>query len=528
MEFLCDSKYIILPVSRFAQKKSLEFYNNGELIYDLDFEIDYINPEFEFYINVERFNGMKIELKSVPEIDLSIKKSNVGYTNIDSYDVKYRPWFHFTVKSGWLNDPNGLVYINGQYHMFFQHNPVSCKWGNMHWGHAVSNDLLHWNELDCTLYPDELGTMYSGSAIVDKKNVTGLKVNDNDVILLFYTAAGGSSKLSKGKRFTQCLAYSTDNGSTFVKYDKNPIIGHIASCNRDPKVIYHSLSDTYIMALYLEDNKFALLSSKNMLDWNIIQEVNLKEERECPDFYPLALDGDDKNIKWVLSGASDRYAIGSFDGDTFKIETETQRLHFGSNSYASQTWSNINDNRCIRIAWNTFEIPSGQFNQSMTTPCEMSLKTISNIIYLCANPVRELELLHKNTISFKDIRISSAQAYKVDLNARHYDVNLKICDIEQTVFNINVFGMQINCNTIQNQLSINKSIAPLENISGVINLRILIDKTGVEIYINDGQAFVSSGFIMDYNINRMEIEATDKNITVEILKISEMKNIWKR
>jgi sucrose-6-phosphate hydrolase SacC (GH32 family) len=279
MKLLCDSKYIILPVSHQAKKKSLKFFENNILIYDLQIELDFIAPDEEFYLDIERFGGKEIELVSEPDINLEIKKSNRKYSCEENYKGKYRPEFHFSSQRGWINDPNGLFYYKDMYHMFFQHNPVGCKWGNMHWGHAVSRDLVHWEEKEIALYPDEMGTMFSGSAIVDTKNVTGLKKNENDVILLFYTAAGGTdSELSKSQPFTQCLAYSTDGGNTFEKYPENPIVPFIEPGNRDPKVIYHAESDVYTMVLYLADYRYLLLTSKNLLDWKRIQEISLQDD----------------------------------------------------------------------------------------------------------------------------------------------------------------------------------------------------------------------------------------------------------
>ena len=203
MELVCNTKFWLFPASHFAQNKRLYFYMDDKLVYDLVFPLDYDNPEYEFPLNVERFQGKKIRIECNEDMEVQIKESN---TRNDVFDGKYRPYAHFTAKRGWINDPNGLVYYNGQYHMFFQHNPVDCKWENMHWGHAVSNDLIHWEEKDIVFYPDEDGTVFSGSAIVDWKNVTGLKQNENDVILIYYTCAGSTSEASKGKPFTQNLA----------------------------------------------------------------------------------------------------------------------------------------------------------------------------------------------------------------------------------------------------------------------------------------------------------------------------------
>lgn len=521
MKVFCDSKYLVFPVGHNSTKKQLLFKCDGELVFDLDIHLDYKNPDFFSYINVERFEGKTLTISCVPEMHLEIKKANVKYKSDSIYSEKYRPQFHFSAKRGWLNDPNGLFYYNGNYHLFFQHNPAGCQWGNMHWGHAVSRDLLHWDELECALYPDRLGTMFSGSAIVDHRNVTGLKQGNHHPIILFYTAAGGSSKLSADKEFTQCIAYSTDGGNTFTPYDGNPIIDNIIGGNRDPKVHYDPVSGRYIMALYLDKNNFMLLFSKNLIDWEKGQTINLPDDAECPDFYPLPVDGNEDNIKWVFSAASDKYLVGIFDGNCFTPETEIRQLHYGKNSYASQTWSDTPNGRKLRISWNTFEIPGMPFNKCMTFPCEMTLKSQNNEPVLCANPIGEIQNLYKTTYRFNDLVATPNSPFSYVLEDECYDMTFEIQAMSQP-FDIRLFGVNIHCE--QNQLRVFDSKAPINNQDTVL-LRLLVDKTGVEIFIDDGSAYLSVGALMDYNLNRLKIES-DKTVKINRIEISPLKSIW--
>lgn len=529
MKLLCDSKYIILPVNHQAKKKSLKFYENAKLIYDLQIELDFIAPDVDFYLNIERFAGKEIELLCEPEINLEIKKSDVRYPCEENYIGKYRPEFHFSSQRGWLNDPNGLVYYQGLYHMFYQHNPVGCKWGNMHWGHAVSGDLVHWEEREMALYPDELGTMFSGSAIVDTRNVTGFKKNENDVILLFYTAAGGSdSELSKAQPFTQCAAYSVDGGNTFEKYSKNPVVPFIEPGNRDPKIIYDPDSNLYIMVLYLAESRFTLLTSANLLDWKQVQEITLPEDGECPDFYPLPVDDDGKNIKWVFSGASGRYLLGGFNGGRFCPETEAKSLHYGKDSYAAQSWSDMDkeDGRRIRIAWNRFDIPFMPFNTSMNFPCEMKLKSFSGEAFLCAYPVKEIENIYGGSFNAQNIGLAPGEKYIRTLRKKLHDITLHITCADKGGFVISVFGLEINGDTDGKALSCLGVTAPLETFDGGIALRLLIDVNGTEIFINQGKAFMSIGHFQDYTINRLVFEALDTDMVLQAINIAEVKNIW--
>jgi len=209
------------------------------------------------------------------------------------YSESLRPQFHFTAQKGWLNDPNGLVLHNGEYHLFFQHNPDSTEWGNMTWGHAVSKDLVHWRQIEHALLPDKRGTMYSGSAVTDPLNTSGMGAD----IIAFYTAAGGKNPESNGQPFTQGLAYSRDNGRTFTKLDA-PIINHIVAENRDPKVDWHEPTKSWVMALYLDGEAFVLFTSKNLKNWTEIQRFHMPGSAECPDFFEMPIAGS-REKRWV-------------------------------------------------------------------------------------------------------------------------------------------------------------------------------------------------------------------------------------
>ncbi len=277
------------------------------------------------------------------------------------YDETYRPQFHFTARANWLNDPNGLVYDQGEYHLFFQHNPTGIEWGNMTWGHATSRDLVHWEQLPNAIEPDPLGTIFSGSAVVDRHNSAGFQVGSRPPLVAIYTAAGDTSPESKGQPFTQCLAYSNDRGRTWTKYDGNPVLNHIVGGNRDPKVIWHAPTQRWIMALYLDGNEFGLFSSPDLKHWEPIQTLALPDCSECPDFFPLPVDGDKNHIKWVFTAANGHYLIGSFDGAKFTQEGGPFAADYGANYYAVQTYSDLpeSDGRRIQVAWMAIPPPRG-------------------------------------------------------------------------------------------------------------------------------------------------------------------------
>lgn len=265
------------------------------------------------------------------------------------YHDRHRPRFHFTPQENWMNDPNGLVYYQGEYHMFFQHNPTGIKWGNMTWGHAVSKDMVHWTQQENVLLPDRMGTMFSGSAVVDWNNTAGLAKGDEKTIVLIYTAAGGSSPESKGQPFTQCIAHSTDGGRTFTKYSGNPVVPNIVGSNRDPKVVWHAPTRQWIMALFLEGNVYAFLASPDLKKWTLLHTLSVPGVSECPDFFEMPVENEPGASKWVWTGANSSYLVGAFDGRRFLPEVMTQSIHSDTNYYTVQTFSDLPNNQHIQI-----------------------------------------------------------------------------------------------------------------------------------------------------------------------------------
>ncbi len=264
-----------------------------------------------------------------------------------------RPKFHFTAQKGWLNDPNGLVYYRGEYHLFFQYNPNGKVWSrkDMHWEHAVSSDLLHWQELPPALFPKGDDVCYSGSAIVDWNNVSGLQTGNEPPLLAFFTSTGRG----------ECLVFSNDGGRTFSEYPGNPVIRHRG---RDPRILYHEESSRWILAVYDEVNHIAFYASEDLKHWHF--QSRLHGFYECPELFKL-------QDKWVIFGADGRYQIGDFDGHAFEPQTLPRPL-FTGDAYAAQTFSNAD--RRILIAWmrsNSGLYADLPFCQQMTLPCELTL-----------------------------------------------------------------------------------------------------------------------------------------------------------
>lgn len=264
----------------------------------------------------------------------------------------FRPKFHFAPQKGWLNDPNGLVFYKGEYHLYFQHYPYDTVWNDMHWGHAVSRDLLHWEELPIALYPKKDDFCFSGSAIIDHQNTAGFQKGDEPPLLAFFTSTGRG----------ECLVYSNDRGRTFTEYEKNPVVKHRG---RDPKVFYHEETEKWIMIVYDEVNHLAIYASCDLKNWEFKSRIH--GFCECPELFKL-------KDKWVIFGGNGRYQIGDFDGERFEPETFPRSL-FQGHAYAAQTFNNLD--RRILIAWmqSPKEIYEGlPFSQQMTLPVELTLE----------------------------------------------------------------------------------------------------------------------------------------------------------
>jgi fructan beta-fructosidase len=444
------------------------------------------------------------------------------------YSELHRPQFHFSPRENWTNDPNGLVYYKGEYHLFFQHNPESVKWGNMTWGHAVSPDLLHWTRLDDALKPDDLGTIYSGSAVVDWQNSARFKTGDEDVLVALYTSAGEHAP--KPVPYTQSLAYSNDRGRNWTKHDCNPVIDHIRSSNRDPKVIWHEPSEQWILALYLDGNDYTLHSSKNLLDWSHIQDLTLQGVTECPDFFELAVDGKPDDSRWVYWGADGGYLIGSFDGKRFEPETDVLRAEFGKNGYAAQSWSDIpsEDGRRIQISWmRGGKYPAMPFNQQMSFPVSLRLRSTPDGIRLQRNPIHEIESLYENTESVQNIEIERDRPLVPETQHDCFDIRVEFEPEGTDRFGIIVQGHSIEYCPVEQEISCFGRVAQIRPVDHRIALRLLVDRTSVELFAEDGTVVFSCCYLPEACDHPLEFYTKGNSTLIATLVINELRSIWR-
>ena len=436
------------------------------------------------------------------------------------YNETFRPQFHFSSDKGWLNDPNGLVYYQGEYHLSFQHGLI--------WGHAISKDLLHWQQGPNIITGDKIGAIFSGSSVVDWNNTTGFQQGDEKAIVAIYTSWKTKETAS------QCLAYSNDRGRTFTKYSGNPVIKTIAPGNRDPKVIWHEPTKRWIMALFLAgaNPNFALLSSPDLKEWTKVQAFNCRGGIECPDFFPLPVTGKPGTTKWVFTVANGNYLVGDFDGTTFKFEDKPRQVDFGFNFYAVQTFSDIpeKDDRRIQIAWmRRANYPGMPFNQQMSFPCVLTLREEAGALNMYRYPVSEIESLRiKSVLSVKDQPLAPESnplaAVKGDLF--DIDAEFSVGDAKEIVFTIR--GQTVQYKVPERRLRVIDREAPLAPVGDRVKLRILIDRTSLEVFGNDGRISFTSCFLADPELKDIALASVGGTARILKLDVHELKSAWKK
>ena len=414
------SKYLILPIQESCNegKVKLDTGSPADMAMDVRLAVDSV----EYYVPFALPQGVKEAVVTIGRVAANA----VCWDNIslaDTFDTSntdyYRPEYHHTPLYGWMNDANGLVYKDGEYHLYFQYNPYGSKWGNMHWGHSVSKDLVHWQHLDPAIARDTLGHIFSGSTVIDKNNSAGY---GKDAMIAFYTSA------SDEHGQIQCMAYSNDNGRTYTKYENNPILTPFDGLKdfRDPKVFWYEPAQKWYMIVSADKN-MRFYSSTDLKQWEYLSQFGegygvQPNQFECPDFIQLPVDGNKDNMKWVMivninpgcpfGGSATEYFIGDFDGKEFKCDTDksvTKWLDFGKDHYATVCFSNTGD-RIIAVPWMSNwqyanVTPIRQYRGANALPRELSLYTKNGEIYMAANVVKETEALRKSTRTVESLSV---------------------------------------------------------------------------------------------------------------------------
>jgi sucrose-6-phosphate hydrolase SacC (GH32 family) len=529
-EFKIEKRYLHLPIKNGPTRKVAALVD-GRAVVRNDIGLADGEPDWWAFMDVSAWHGQTVTLQvdKLPEDSTaltSIEQSDAIKGVEDLYREPLRGQFHFSSRRGWNNDPNGLVFFKDEYHLFYQHNPYGWGWGNMHWGHAVSRDLVHWQELGDKLLPDELGPMFSGSAVVDWNNTSGLGQNGQPPVVLFYTAAGNPT--------TQCLAYSTD-GRTFTKYPGNPIVKQITGGNRDPKVIWHEPSKQWVMTLYVglpgkdvpEKHTIHFFTSPNLKDWTLTSQTD--GFFECPDFFELPVDGDATQRKWVLTAASSAYMLGTFDGTKFTPETPSLPGHRGRGFYAAQTFSDIpaQDGRRIQIGWFQTATPGMPFNQSMTIPLELKLAGTPDGPRLTWTPVKELAALRTKDHNLGPLTLAPGDASPLAaMNAELVELRAEFEPGQAREIAFTVRGATIVYNAEKQELAVNGHVAPAPLRDGKQQLIIYCDRTGLEVFASDGLTYVPMPFQPKPEDRKLDVQAKGGGVRFTALRVYELKSAW--
>lgn len=482
LSFKVKCKFLNLPISQEAERRRLTFQAKG--VDDLSVVARLTTePEYWVFKDLSAYKGktLTITFDGDEEALAQVYQADTIRDASKMYHEKYRPQFHFTTRRGWINDPNGCIWHDGLYHLYYQHNPLEREWENMTWGHATSPDLLHWTEQPPVLHPDSLGTMFSGSAVFDKDNTSGFGTKKIAPLVYAYTA-------DRSDKETQCIAYSLDGGMTLHKYEGNPVIDSHEKWQthdtRDPRLFWYEAGQHWVLVLN-ERNGHSIYTSDNLRDWTYQSHVN--GFWECPDLFPLAVDGNPNDVRWVMLGASNTYMIGSFDGKVFTPESGKHRFSTGA-IYAAQTFNNVPEGRRIQIGWANIDHRGMPFRGQMLLPTELSLRTTKEGVRLVSKPIKEVETLlsplYNSESALKEQDVNKALHAYLKQDGLHLRATLNLTYATSAGLKFDgqtLIDYDLNRNTLNGQF-----YSPQDPTSLSLTMDIYIDRTSIEVFIDDG------------------------------------------
>lgn len=557
VDYQIQSSYIVIPVEEDAPEIKMKVSASNSTIQST-FDIHVAVNKIDYWVPLEvknwkgqsitlSFQGMKESIMGIKEIKQSDKFDFV-------YNEKYRPQFHFSPEHGWMNDPNGMVYLDGEYHLFYQYNPYGSMWANMSWGHAVSTDLTSWTYLPTVLTPDSLGAIFSGSAVIDVKNTAGFGKN---AMVAIYTSAG--------KIQQQSIAYSTDKGRTFTKYALNPILPNPGITDfRDPKVSWNEVANQWVMALATKQT-VTFYGSPNLKDWKKLSEFgegigSHAAVWECPDLFPMTYQG---KTKWVLivslnpggpnGGSATQYFIGDFDGKTFKPDALPYPLwlDYGRDNYAGVTFNNIpkTDGRRIFMGWMSNwdyanQVPTKDFRSANTTARELTITNNGKHQILSSYPVKEMNSLKGEISEIPNLMVDKESTLTELLkdNNGSYEIEMTLKPENAKVFSFSLNNsknetLKFNFDTTTGFVSIDRKKSGLTEFNDrfaagmnaplvkkdVYRIRLLVDKASAELFINEGEITMTTLFFPSESMNQLKFQCQTGKFSVENIKINNIK-----
>jgi len=494
---------------------------------------------------------------------------SVADTKGVEYTEGFRPQYHFSPPKNFMNDPNGMVYYKGEYHLFYQHNPYGDAWGHMSWGHAVSTDLIHWQHLPIALLEENEIMVFSGSAVVDWQNSSGLCKNpdflDKSCLVAFYTGHG------RGKQ-TQNLAYSNDSGRTWTKYSGNPIIDINSKGFRDPKVFRYEPSRKWVMVTVLAgEHKVRFYGSTNLRQWSLLSDFGPAGATggawECPDLFQLKIDKSHDESKWVLivnvnpggiaGGSGGQYFIGRFDGTRYTNDNAASQqlwVDYGKDFYAAVSWSDIpaSDGRRLWLGWmNNWQyandVPTHPWRGAQSVPRVLTLRQYPEGIRLVQNPVVEMQNLRGQHFRFEPQNIEGDNSLLADrvagdtleiqaefrlASASEFGLKVRKGPGEETLIGYDAKNEQVFIDrTHSGKVNFSNAFpgrcnAALPPQDRKVRFHIFLDRCSVEVFANDGHMVLTELIFPDPNSRRIQLYSKDGSAKLVSLDIWKLGSAW--
>lgn len=549
--------YLLLPIQDDAPEGKICVVKDNEqkgTLMNVRLARERVDSYVPFALSAYKGQHISIEIQGVPETALCWKELKLSGSFDMANKESFRPVYHHTPAYGWMNDPNGMFYKDGVYHLYFQYNPYGSVWGNMHWGHSTSTDLMHWKFEGCAIVPDAWGAIFSGSCVVDHENTAGF---GKEAVVAFYTSAKSTPW---GDIQMQSMAYSLDNGKTFTKYEGNPILTSSEKDFRDPKVFWYAPGKHWVMILAVGQH-MEIYSSVNLKEWKKESEFGAMQGAhggvwECPDLVEIPVEGT-REKKWVLicnlnpggpfGGSAAQYFVGSFDGKKFVNESPTQIkwMDWGKDNYATVTWNNAPDGRCIALGWMSNwqyanNVPTRQYRSANTLARDLTLYREGQELYLKSTPSVEVKKARGKKVSIPSFKVSEKHemvnlfeekqgAYEVEIviqNAgaskiafcllndkgekvsMYYDLNRKQFVMDRSESGTVDFSKDFPAVTV----------APA-NVDKELTLRLFVDRSNIEAFGEDGKFVMTNLVFPSQPYVKMCFEADKNGYAVKSLNV---------
>lgn len=549
--------YLLLPIQDDAPEGKICVVKDNEqkgTLMNVRLARERVDSYVPFALSAYKGQHISIEIQGVPETALCWKELKLSGSFDMANKESFRPVYHHTPAYGWMNDPNGMFYKDGVYHLYFQYNPYGSVWGNMHWGHSTSTDLMHWKFEGCAIVPDAWGAIFSGSCVVDHENTAGF---GKEAVVAFYTSAKSTPW---GDIQMQSMAYSLDNGKTFTKYEGNPILTSSEKDFRDPKVFWYAPGKHWVMILAVGQH-MEIYSSVNLKEWKKESEFGAMQGAhggvwECPDLVEIPVEGS-REKKWVLicnlnpggpfGGSAAQYFVGSFDGKKFVNEspTQTKWMDWGKDNYATVTWNNGPDGRCIALGWMSNwqyanNVPTRQYRSANTLARDLTLYREGQELYLKSTPSSEVKKARGKKVSIPSFKVSEKHemvnlfeekqgAYEVEIVIQNAGASkIAFCLLNDKGEKVSMYYDLNRKQFVMDRSESGKvdfskdfpavTVAPV-NVDKELTLRLFVDRSSIEAFGEDGKFVMTNLVFPSQPYVKMCFEADKNGYAVKSLNV---------